>query len=95
MPNLHDVSVQYGVFLALKSQQSLLPQRRMSFVLNEVFVVTDFGADEMILQVRVNCAGGVLRVGSARNRPCAAFLFAQRGFKVWVLEGGLKNAERT
>ena len=32
---------------------------------------------------------------SGRRSAAAAFLFAQRGFKVWVLEGGLKNAERT
>ncbi len=32
---------------------------------------------------------------SGRRSAAAAFLFAQRGFKVWVLEGGLKTAERT
>lgn len=32
---------------------------------------------------------------SGRRSAAAAFLFAQRGFKVWVLEGGLKNAERS
>lgn len=31
---------------------------------------------------------------SGRRSAAAAFLFAQRGFKVWVLEGGLKSAER-
>jgi rhodanese-related sulfurtransferase len=31
---------------------------------------------------------------SGRRSAAAAFLFAQRGFKVWVLEGGLKVAER-
>ncbi len=30
---------------------------------------------------------------SGRRSAAAAFLFAQRGFKVWVLEGGLKAAE--
>ena len=32
---------------------------------------------------------------SGRRSAAAAFLFAQRGFKVWVLEGGLKTAERS
>jgi rhodanese-related sulfurtransferase len=32
---------------------------------------------------------------SGRRSAAAAFLFAQRGFKVWVLEGGLKVAERS
>jgi CRP-like cAMP-binding protein len=32
---------------------------------------------------------------SGRRSAAAAFLFAQRGFKVWVLEGGLKTVERT
>ncbi len=32
---------------------------------------------------------------SGRRSAAAAFLFAQRGFRVWVLEGGLKVAERT
>ncbi|HLS85787.1 MAG TPA: cyclic nucleotide-binding domain-containing protein [Burkholderiales bacterium] len=31
---------------------------------------------------------------TGRRSAAAAFLFAQRGFKVWVLEGGLKSAER-
>jgi CRP-like cAMP-binding protein len=31
---------------------------------------------------------------SGRRSAAAAFLFAQRGFKVWVLEGGLKVAEK-
>jgi rhodanese-related sulfurtransferase len=32
---------------------------------------------------------------SGRRSAAAAFLFAQRGFKVWLLEGGLKAAEKT
>ena len=32
---------------------------------------------------------------SGRRSAAAAFLFAQRGFKVWVLEGGLKVVERS
>jgi rhodanese-related sulfurtransferase len=31
---------------------------------------------------------------SGRRSAAAAFLFAQRGFKVWLLDGGLKSAER-
>ncbi len=31
---------------------------------------------------------------SGRRSAAAAFLFAQRGFKVWVLEGGLKEVEK-
>jgi rhodanese-related sulfurtransferase len=32
---------------------------------------------------------------SGRRSAAAAFLFAQRGFKVWLLEGGLKAVEKT
>lgn len=32
---------------------------------------------------------------SGRRSAAAAFLFAQRGFKVWVLEGGLRTVEKT
>jgi CRP-like cAMP-binding protein len=32
---------------------------------------------------------------SGRRSAAAAFLFAQRGFKVWLLEGGLKAAEKS
>jgi CRP-like cAMP-binding protein len=32
---------------------------------------------------------------SGRRSAAAAFLFAQRGFKVWLLEGGLKSAEKS
>jgi CRP-like cAMP-binding protein len=31
---------------------------------------------------------------SGRRSAAAAFLFAQRGFKVWLLQGGLRTAER-
>ena len=31
---------------------------------------------------------------SGRRSAAAAFLFAQRGFKVWVLEGGLKDVQK-
>jgi rhodanese-related sulfurtransferase len=31
---------------------------------------------------------------SGRRSAAATFLFAQRGFKVWLLDGGLKSAER-
>jgi rhodanese-related sulfurtransferase len=31
---------------------------------------------------------------SGRRSAAAAFLFAQRGFKVWLLEGGLRSVER-
>lgn len=31
---------------------------------------------------------------SGRRSAAAAFLFAQRGFKVWLLEGGLRTAEK-
>ncbi len=32
---------------------------------------------------------------SGRRSAAAAFLFAQRGFKVWLLEGGLRGAEKS
>lgn len=32
---------------------------------------------------------------SGRRSAAASFLFAQRGFKVWLLEGGLKSAEKS
>jgi CRP-like cAMP-binding protein len=32
---------------------------------------------------------------SGRRSAAAAFLFAQRGFKVWLLEGGLRSAEKS
>jgi len=31
---------------------------------------------------------------SGRRSAAASFLFAQRGFKVWLLQGGLKAAEK-
>ena len=31
---------------------------------------------------------------SGRRSAAAAFLFAQRGFKVWVLDGGLKSVQK-
>jgi rhodanese-related sulfurtransferase len=45
-----------------------------------MFAVLDRGRDYIVY-----CQSG-------RRSAAAAFLFAQRGFRVWLLEGGLKGA---
>jgi rhodanese-related sulfurtransferase len=32
---------------------------------------------------------------SGRRSAAAAFLFAQRGFKVWLLDGGMRSVQKS
>ena len=76
MPNGQNVTVFDGILLAFQSQQSFLLERLHRTVFHEVIIVADFGADEVIREIRVNHSRGILRIRPSSDRPGAPFLFA-------------------
>src|SRR5882724_1282505 len=48
----------------------------MAFMLYEILVVTDLGADKVVLQIRMNRPRGVLRIRTLSDGPGAALFFA-------------------
>ena len=51
-------------------------------------------ADDRVFAVLDRSREYVAYCQSGRRSAAAAFLFAQRGFKVWLLEGGLRSVEK-
>ena len=78
VPDRHDVAVFDRIFLAFQSKQAFFLERLHGSVFHEIVVMADFRANEMIGKIGVNHAGGILCIGAARNRPCAALFFADR-----------------
>src|SRR2546423_11880046 len=91
---VNDVAVGDGIFLALEARFTGLLALRLAAVADEIVVGDDLGADESLLDVAVDLAGGLLRDGAAPDRPGADFVFA-RGQKAHQVEqpvGGLHEA---
>ena len=70
----HDVAVLHDVFLALGTDEALFLAGRDRAVLDERFVRHDGGADEAALEIAVDLAGGLRRLGALLDRPCADLL---------------------
>src|SRR5262245_57311031 len=75
MPNGHDVAILDHVFLAFETKQSFFLKREHRSVFYEVVVMADFGPNEMIREICMNYAGGILRIGAACDCPCATLFF--------------------
>ena len=71
-PSLHDV------FLAFEPHFAMFLARRHRSARDERIVGDDLGTDEAAGDVAVDLAGGGLRLRAARDRPGAAFVFADR-----------------
>src|SRR6266568_1694826 len=72
---IDDVPVEHDVLLALETQLAVIATRGERPAREQVLVADDFGADEAALNVGVDLAGRALRVGPARDRPGAVFVF--------------------
>ena len=76
MADLHDVPVLDEVLFSFQPQAVPFPSAPAGSLFHEIIVVTDFRANEVIFQIRVNHSGCALRVGSTRDCPGPAFFFA-------------------
>src|SRR5262245_50466280 len=78
MPEVNHVSVEDDVLLAFEPQLGVVAAAGDRAAREQVLVAADLRADEAALDVSVDLAGGVLRVGSAGDRPGAVFVLADR-----------------
>src|SRR5947208_2522750 len=75
---IDDVAVRDRIFLALESRPTRLLAFGFAAVAHEIVVGDDFGADESLLDVAVDLAGGLLGDGAATDRPRADFVLTGR-----------------
>src|SRR5438552_8429532 len=77
-PEVDDIAVVNDIFLAFEAELAVLAARGHGSSRDQVIVADDFRADESASDVAVNLAGGELCRRSARDRPGAAFVLADR-----------------
>jgi signal transduction histidine kinase len=73
-PEVHDIALADDVFLALEAQFPGLLRPRLALVGDEIVVGDDFGANESMLEVRVNDARRLRRRRPRMHRPGPHFL---------------------
>src|SRR5260221_6148007 len=76
VPDHQHVSVLDNVFLAFEAQQPFLADTWITGMIDERLPVDDLGANEFLLEVGMNRAGGLHRRAADGNRPGAYFRFS-------------------
>src|SRR5579859_1160907 len=74
--DVHDVAILHDVVLAFEAQRAFRAGVGFRASFQQLVPANGFGADEMLFQVGVNCARGLLGAGVGRNLPGAAFVLA-------------------
>src|SRR3989338_7874901 len=77
-PEIDDIAVLDDVLLPLQTDLTVFAARGHRPARDERSVRHHFGADEPVLDVGVDLAGGGLRRGAASDRPGAAFVLTDR-----------------
>src|SRR4051812_25262741 len=75
----HHVAVLHHVVAALDPQQSLVPRAGVAALVDQRLPREDLGADEALLDVRVDLAGCSLGTRAALDRVCLGLLALARG----------------
>src|SRR6266542_1297199 len=76
VPDIHHVAVLDNVLLALQPQCTLGARARFGSGVEKLVPVDRLGADEVLLEIRVDRTRRLLRASAARHGPGAAFVFA-------------------
>src|SRR5271155_5061046 len=81
---MHDVAVGHNVVLALEPHFARVARSRFAPAPHVVVVSDGFSADEAALEIGVDGARGLWRLGAARHRPGARLLRpgSEKGHKV-------------
>ena len=72
---MHHVAILHDVLFAFQPQLAFGASVGFRARVQQRVPVDGFRANEMLFQIRVDCAGGVLRARSARHGPGAALVF--------------------
>src|SRR5688572_11949895 len=75
VPDGQNVPVLDGIFFSFQAEQSFLLQGLHGSVFHEVVVMTDFCANKVVGQIRMNDACCILSIGSTRDGPGSALFF--------------------
>src|SRR5579859_2012348 len=73
-PEMHHIALAHDVLLPFEPELPRFLRARLALVGNVVVVGDDLGADEAVLEVGVNHAGGLGRRGALLHGPGARFL---------------------
>src|SRR5712691_1426070 len=76
VPYVHHVAVLDDVVLALEPQRAPGARARFGSGVEELVPADRLGADEVLLEIRVDRARRLLRANAARHGPGAAFVLA-------------------
>jgi hypothetical protein len=76
MPDVHHVSILHNVIFPLKPQDAFGAGVRFGTGFQQLVPADGLGADEMLFQIRMDGAGSFDRASIDRDRPGAAFVFA-------------------
>ncbi len=76
MPDMHHVAILHDVVLAFEAQRAFGAGVGFGAGFEQLVPADGFSADEMLLQIGVDGAGGFDGAGADRNGPGAAFVFA-------------------
>src|SRR5262245_47989593 len=76
--NHQDVAVLHNVFLAFEPKQGSATEPGIAVVVDKRLPVDSFGADKLLLEVRMNGSGGLLGGAVLGNGPRPDFRFARR-----------------
>ena len=76
MPNHEHVAVLDDVLFAFQTQQPLISHAGIAIIVDQRLPVDHFRADELLLEVAMNRAGGLLSRAVHGNGPGANFGFA-------------------
>src|SRR6478735_8655519 len=73
---VHHVAVLHRIFLALQPQLARIARAGLALQAGVISVSDGLGADEALLEIRVDHAGGAGSLGALGDRPGAGFLRA-------------------
>src|SRR5581483_9818715 len=76
VPDVHHVAVLHYVFLAFQAQRAAGARSGFGARVEQRIPANGFSADEVMLEVGVDCAGGLRSLRADRDRPSAALVFA-------------------
>src|SRR5882757_10636535 len=86
-PEVHHVALADDIFLPFQPQFAGLFRSRLALVGNEITIGDDFGANEPMLEVRVNDARCLRRGRSRANGPRAHFFDTRREVSLQSQQG--------
>ena len=93
-PEVHDISILHHVFFAFHAQLSGFAYGGLAAILDEVFVLDNFGTDESFFKVGMDNSGALRSFPAFLVGLCSHFHFSggDEGFQIQQLVGRFNQA---